>query len=36
MRARVAATLQRGRLIWDGTQVLARPGDGRFIRREAN
>lgn len=36
MRARVAATLQRGRLIWDGTQVLAHPGDGRFIRREAN
>ena len=33
MRARVAATLQRGRLIWDGTHVLARPGDGRFVRR---
>ena len=33
MRARVAATLQRGRLIWDGAQVLARPGDGRFVRR---
>jgi allantoinase len=33
MRARVAATVQRGRLIWDGAQVLARPGDGRFIRR---
>lgn len=33
MRARVAATLLRGRLIWDGQTVLARPGDGRFIRR---
>jgi allantoinase len=36
MRAKVAATLQRGRVIWDGAQVLARPGDGRFVRREAN
>lgn len=33
MRARVAATVQRGRVIWDGEQVLARPGDGRFVRR---
>ncbi len=33
MRARVAATVLRGRLIWDGAQVLARPGDGRFVRR---
>jgi allantoinase len=36
MRARVAMTLQRGRVIWDGAQVLARPGDGRFVRREAH
>ena len=36
MRALVAATLQRGRLIWDRTQVLAQPGDGRFVRREAH
>jgi allantoinase len=36
MRAKVAATVQRGRVIWDGTQVLARPGDGRFVRREAH
>ena len=36
MRAKVAATVQRGRVIWDGAQVLARPGDGRFVRREAN
>ena len=36
MRARVAATVQRGRVIWDGARVLARPGDGRFIRREAH
>jgi allantoinase len=34
MRARVAATYLRGRLIWDGTTVLAKPGDGRFIRRQ--
>ncbi len=33
MRARVAATVLRGRTIWDGAEVLARPGDGRFIRR---
>jgi allantoinase len=35
MRARVAATYQRGRLIWDGTNVLAQPGDGQFVRRIA-
>ena len=35
MRARVAAALLRGRLIWDGAEVLARPGDGRFLRRSA-
>ncbi len=33
MRARVAATVLRGRVIWDGERVLARPGDGRFVRR---
>jgi len=33
MRARVAATLLRGQLVWDGAQVLAQPGTGRFIRR---
>ena len=33
MRARVAATYLRGRLIWDGAAVLSRPGDGRFVRR---
>ncbi len=33
MRARVAATLLRGRVVWDGQAVLAKPGDGRFIRR---
>jgi allantoinase len=36
MRAKVAATVQRGRVIWDGAQVLAQPGDGRFVRREAH
>ena len=25
-----------GRVIWDGAKVLARPGDGRFVRREAS
>ena len=35
MRARVAATLLRGRVVWDGRVVLAEPGDGRFIRRGA-
>ncbi len=33
MRARVAATILRGRTIWDGTNVLAQPGAGRFVRR---
>ncbi len=33
MRARVAATILRGRLIWDGTRVLASPGCGRFVPR---
>ena len=33
LRARVAATLLRGRLIWDGVSVLAQPGAGRFVRR---
>lgn len=36
MRARVAATLLRGQLIWDGAAVLAQPGQGRFVRREAH
>ncbi len=34
MRARVAATYLRGALIWDGTSVLAQPGNGRFVRRQ--
>lgn len=33
MRARVAATLLRGQVIWNGSEVLARPGTGRFVRR---
>ncbi len=36
MRARVSATMLRGQLIWDGEQVLAKPGQGRFVRREAH
>jgi allantoinase len=34
MRARVAATYLRGAPIWDGTSVLAQPGNGRFVRRQ--
>jgi allantoinase len=34
MHARVAAAYLRGVLIWDGANVLARPGDGRFVRRQ--
>jgi allantoinase len=34
MKARVAATFLRGQPIWDGTRVLARPGTGRFVRRQ--
>ena len=36
MQARVAATLLRGQPIWDGERVLARPGTGRFLRREVH
>ncbi len=34
MRARVAATVLRGRTIWDGANVLAAPGNGRFVKRQ--
>ncbi|MGH7155048.1 MAG: dihydroorotase, partial [Acetobacteraceae bacterium] len=34
MRARVTATLLRGELIWNGVEVLAKPGTGRFVRRQ--
>jgi allantoinase len=34
MRARVAAAFLRGACIWDGCQVLARPGTGRFVPRQ--
>ncbi|MBV9539572.1 MAG: amidohydrolase family protein [Acidisphaera sp.] len=33
MRGSVAATVLRGRLIWDGQTVIGRPGDGRFLPR---
>ena len=33
MRARVAATLLRGQVVWDGQSVLASPGTGRFLPR---
>jgi allantoinase len=36
MRARVAATWLRGALIWDGASVLAKPGNGRFVRRQTH
>jgi hypothetical protein len=35
MRARVAASVLRGTVIWDGARVLAEPGTGRFVRRTA-
>lgn len=35
MRGRVAATILRGRTIWDGVAVHATPGTGRFVRRES-
>ena len=35
MRARVAATLLRGQVAWDGETVLAQPGTGRFVARGA-
>ncbi len=34
MRARVAATVLRGMLVWDGARVLATPGTGRFVPRQ--
>ena len=34
LRARVAATYLRGALAWDGADVLARPGTGRFVPRQ--
>ena len=36
MRARVAATLLRGQVVWDGKTVLAEPGTGRFVARGAH
>jgi allantoinase len=33
MRGRVAATLLRGQVIWDGAVVSAAPGTGQFLRR---
>lgn len=34
MTARVAAAYLRGGCIWDGREVLARPGTGRFVPRQ--
>lgn len=36
MAARVAATWLRGNCVWDGKQVLAKPGAGRFVPRQHN
>ena len=33
MHARVAATVLRGEVVFDGTDVLAQPGTGQFLRR---
>jgi allantoinase len=34
LKARVAGTFLRGRCIWDGSAVLAKPGEGRFVPRQ--
>ncbi len=34
MRARVAATILRGRTIWDGSAIHAAAGSGQFVRRQ--
>ena len=34
MRARVAATVLRGQVVWDGAEVRAAPGTGRFVPRQ--
>ncbi|WBV42156.1 dihydroorotase family protein [Pseudoroseomonas cervicalis] len=34
MTGRVAATFLRGACVWDGSAVLARPGQGRFVPRQ--
>lgn len=36
MAARVAATYLRGTCIWNGREVLAKPGTGRFVPRQHN
>ncbi|MBC7636502.1 MAG: amidohydrolase family protein [Acetobacteraceae bacterium] len=34
MRAQVAATILRGRTIWDGSAIRAAAGSGQFVRRQ--
>lgn len=34
MKGRVAATFLRGAEVWDGSEVKARPGTGRFVPRQ--
>ncbi|MDB5370129.1 MAG: allantoinase [Roseomonas sp.] len=34
LKARVAASFLRGRQLWDGEAVLAKPGTGRFVPRQ--
>lgn len=31
--ARIAATFLRGRLVWDGTNIVGQPGEGTFVPR---
>jgi allantoinase len=35
MRGRVVETVLRGRTIWDGKNVLGKPGDGAFVKRQS-
>ena len=35
MRGRVVETVLRGQTIWNGTDVLATPGTGSFVKRQS-
>ncbi len=36
MHIRVAATFLRGQLVFDGSRIVNRAGDGRFLRPRPN
>jgi allantoinase len=36
LNGRVIATILRGQMIWDGVNLLSRPGFGRWVRPHAN